>query len=679
MERSLDVRIGAFDGFSATMNKFNSAMDGVESSASGAVSKMQASFNNLKSHWLTTTAAIAAAGYTLSRAWNIAETAAQFEEQKTALDALASHYGMTATSMISSIQGAADGTVSAVDAISVANKALIMGLNPSQLEVFTSAAQRLSGALGGDTVAAFEKLTTATAIGQERQLKSLGILVDLNGAYEKYGRGLTEAEKQAINFQVVSKGLDEALRKMGPDVTSAADAMDRFKATAADLWLTFGKVLISAASFVSGGLLFVSSGFMELFNSITNILSKIAALGERLPWVGEKFKGVAETLKVYSKAADGTASSLMEMSMKAFDTGTAIWKEAEAIKGATGALNEKGGAIATVNKAYEEANEKIQGVILATAKLGASKEALIQIAAAEYAATGANTEQVKWYTQALEEQSRKEEEIAAEKERKATAQKLLDERHSSITKLGENNPYDKTVDNEALNIYQSYQSNIQNLMSFSQQVREEIGRLAEEGYISQAEAEVAYSNLAISEAQRRKDYQISAAGETFGALSNVMQNLYTATGSKNKAMFASMKAFSMAEALIKGYQATLDSYEAGAKVGGPALGAAFAAVAAASTAGMIAQIASVEPGSTTSVSSSGSAVTSYEGGSTGAYTDISSSSSESVGTQQITINVSALDPSSVNWDNLVENNIAPALESLSSGRNVTLDIQISGR
>lgn len=55
--------------------------------------------------------------------------------------------------------------------------------------------------------------------------------------------------------------------------------------------------------------------------------------------------------------------------------------------------------------------------------------------------------------------------------------------------------------------------------------------------------------------------------------------------------------------------------------------------------------------------------------------------SETKSTQHITISIHALDPSSINWDNMMENNIKPAMERLSgpNGSNVALDIQVVRR
>lgn len=79
----------------------------------------------------------------------------------------------------------------------------------------------------------------------------------------------------------------------------------------------------------------------------------------------------------------------------------------------------------------------------------------------------------------------------------------------------------------------------------------------------------------------------------------------SAASNANKVFFQLNKARAIAEALIKGRQAVVDSYQFGASIGGPPLGAAMAGVAAAATASQIAQIASTSYGSTGGGVSSG--------------------------------------------------------------------------
>lgn len=76
------------------------------------------------------------------------------------------------------------------------------------------------------------------------------------------------------------------------------------------------------------------------------------------------------------------------------------------------------------------------------------------------------------------------------------------------------------------------------------------------------------------------------AGSALSSISAIM-------GDESGKQFTVMKALSMAVALVKGFEAAVSAYAAGVKIGGPPVGTAFAAVAAVSTAAIIAKIAGV--------------------------------------------------------------------------------------
>ena len=107
--------------------------------------------------------------------------------------------------------------------------------------------------------------------------------------------------------------------------------------------------------------------------------------------------------------------------------------------------------------------------------------------------------------------------------------------------------------------------------------------------------------------------------EALDVASGMFTNLASLTRSGNKRLFEIGKAAAMANALLKGREAVLDSYAAGARIGGPPVGAAFAATAAVATAAQISDIASSSfggGGSTGSSSSASSSVASSAGSST---------------------------------------------------------------
>lgn len=133
---------------------------------------------------------------------------------------------------------------------------------------------------------------------------------------------------------------------------------------------------------------------------------------------------------------------------------------------------------------------------------------------------------------------------------------------------------------------------------------------------SELEIEAAHGELSNQYAAARRDFQIQTAGQTFGAMSNMMQNLYVLAGSKNKAMFQMMKAFAITEAVINTAQAITAAIK---NPPGPPWSFAYAAAAAAAGAVQIKTIMSSEPGSKQNISVGGSAVPSYGGGSPSSY------------------------------------------------------------
>jgi hypothetical protein len=161
-----------------------------------------------------------------------------------------------------------------------------------------------------------------------------------------------------------------------------------------------------------------------------------------------------------------------------------------------------------------------------------------------------------------------------------------------------------------------YNQKLEALEGYNTQVIEKMISAGE----SQAAIEQRYGELKMQYAAKERDFKIGAAAQTMGALSNFMQNLYVATGSKNKAMFEAGKLFAIAETVISTRTAAMNAYKAmsGIPIIGPALGVAAAAAAIAAGAAQIQGIRGTQPGGG-SISAGGMATPSYSGGSPSAY------------------------------------------------------------
>jgi len=128
----------------------------------------------------------------------------------------------------------------------------------------------------------------------------------------------------------------------------------------------------------------------------------------------------------------------------------------------------------------------------------------------------------------------------------------------------------------------------------------EIEHLRHQQSITDIEKAETDKRIRMSDIERRQ--KVAVMSGMFGNLSSLMNT-------ESKKLFKIGKAAAIANALVSGYEAVVHSYKAGAQIGGPPLGAAFATTAAIATAVQIQQIKSQKfgGGGTVSAGTSGGA------------------------------------------------------------------------
>lgn len=94
-------------------------------------------------------------------------------------------------------------------------------------------------------------------------------------------------------------------------------------------------------------------------------------------------------------------------------------------------------------------------------------------------------------------------------------------------------------------------------------------------------------------AQRTLEIHARQYSTLASIVDSAMSNIGDIMETEGEKQFGITKAIAMASALVHGFEASVAAYKAGAAVGGPILGATFAAIAAASTAAIIAKLAGV--------------------------------------------------------------------------------------
>lgn len=353
--------------------------------------------------------------------------------------------------------------------------------------------------------------------------------------------------------------------------------------------------------------------------------------------------------------------------------------------------------------AQARAEESIRQVVIATEKLGASKERLLELEALEFNSTGANIEQIERYIQARKKQQEVEKALEAMRKKNQAEQEIgnlsLENPYGAIVNsmikpidLGDEQKkrledqartagmsldayklqmniradlYAYEGDNEIINDYKKYEKKKQLLEEWNAHFLEQM-RLAG---ASQEQITAAEATLAIEYAKKKHDAQIAFAADAAGAMSNIMQNLYVATGSKNKAMFEAMKAFAIAETTIQTYRASMGAYAALAPIPviGPALAVAAAAAAIAAGMAKVQAIRSQQPGSSATISAGGNATPSYGGGSPDAYPAPQRlEKAEAARPLTITVHIAG-DVHSDNVDKLARQLVVPIQKALKDG------------
>lgn len=284
--------IEAFNKTQAAFNELKDSLTGVTDSTRKVADETKktefsvaGSLKKMKANWVALSAAAVAAYMVLKKAWNLAEMAAQYEEQKTALNALSAQYGMTADKIISSVRSASRGLISMTDAAAVSAKALMMGLDPAQLVNFMKIVETTTNVTGKSVAESFEMIVQAAASGNQRMLKQMGIIIDVREAYKDYAAAigktvedLDEYEQQQAVVNAINARGGEIMRQLGDSYDSNSDKMERLKIQVKDTALALGGGIVTAGLALYGVFQGLASVAMRVAAAVGLIVLPLVAL-----------------------------------------------------------------------------------------------------------------------------------------------------------------------------------------------------------------------------------------------------------------------------------------------------------------------------------------------------------------------------------------------------------------
>ena len=332
---SIDVVIGAKAMYEATLKKAQSDFDKYGKSVVAIYVKIKA------------------AQIALTKAWDLADAAAKFDQQEQAFTNLAASHGENARQIIKNLQAISGHTVSTAAIMQSAGTAMTLGIPAEHLSKMMEIARASSKVMGETTEVMFEKLTVGLARMSKLRLDDLGILIDTNKANEEYAatlgilsKNLTDAQKKQAFLNGAMKAGQDIIDRVGESTFSAADATAVFTATMEDMKIVAGKVIITTTSSLTGVAFAISKVFAQMLKTAATAIGKFDQLLGKLPF----YKATPAILE-FADAQGMAAKEAGRLRDQSFEVATAIWKEKEAVEGlarakkAAGVTPDAGGAI----------------------------------------------------------------------------------------------------------------------------------------------------------------------------------------------------------------------------------------------------------------------------------------------------------------------------------------------
>ncbi|MGQ9491724.1 MAG: hypothetical protein ACUVS6_13710 [Anaerolineae bacterium] len=178
--------------------------------------------------------------------------AGQAERLGRATDQLARSLGASGQAMVAAITDASQHTISSLDAMRLANKAMLLDVvkNEDEMRDLARIAIVLGQAMGKDATSAVDDLTTALGRQSPLILDNLGIKMNLTEAEERYAQSLgktveqlTDAEKRQAFLNAAWEKAREKAEQLGTMHIDTIGQLEQLTAAWADFQTEFGQFL----------------------------------------------------------------------------------------------------------------------------------------------------------------------------------------------------------------------------------------------------------------------------------------------------------------------------------------------------------------------------------------------------------------------------------------------------
>lgn len=209
-----------------------------------------------------------------NQALQIVKDASTFETVERAFGRMAASQGQDADAMLAKMRELSAGTVSDLKLMQQANTALALGLPVDRFGDMLEIARSASKATGQSMEFMLESMVTGLGRGSKMMLDNLGIMFDVNKAYDEYAKelkttadNLTDVEKkQAFINKALEVGKANA-DAAGSGTDDLNDKMARLNVSLENNAITLGKLLIPSFEALTQSGANVSTFFQDVLKS----------------------------------------------------------------------------------------------------------------------------------------------------------------------------------------------------------------------------------------------------------------------------------------------------------------------------------------------------------------------------------------------------------------------------
>lgn len=210
--------------------------------------------------------AASVAGMAVRTATEYAKLATANKKVETSFEDLAETAGESSEEILRAMQDAAGGTISDYNLMLSANRAMMLGVADSAAEMtqLLQVARQRGQALGLSSQQAFNDIVTGLGRGSALILDNLGIIVELDEAYQSYALSVGKAADELTNAEKKQALVNDALKQAG--TTDAPIIVDQFERMA----VSADKVKMAMAEAFGPGVMNAAGWLADRLDEIAN-------------------------------------------------------------------------------------------------------------------------------------------------------------------------------------------------------------------------------------------------------------------------------------------------------------------------------------------------------------------------------------------------------------------------